>query len=187
MSNMSNMSNYWYIIHTYSGHENKVKINLEQRIRSRGIVAEQFQVFIPTQDVTEVREGKKRTYTRTIYPGYVLIQLEDNLIDELQHDIRTTPGVMGFVGSTSNSKPIPLVESEVQKIFHHPESEDSQRPMPAISFVTGDKIKVIDGPFTGFSGEVEEVNLEKHKLKIMISIFGRSTPIELEFLQVEKG
>lgn len=184
------MSNYWYIIHTYSGHENKVRINLEQRLRSRGLQNEgdkkQFEVYIPTQEVTEIREGKKKTYIRTIYPGYVLIQLENNLIDELQHDIRTTPGVMGFVGSTSASKPIPLNENEVQNIFQQPQGEEAQKPVPTVSFVTGDKVKVIDGPFTGFTGEVDEINMEKQKLKIMISIFGRSTPIELEFFQVEK-
>ena len=112
--------------------------------------------------------------------------MADNLIEELQHDIRTTPGVMGFVGSTSSSKPIPLSESEVDNIFHRPQGKEAQKPVPAVSFLTGDKVKVVDGPFTGFSGEVEEINMERHKLKIMISIFGRSTPIELEFLQVEK-
>lgn len=178
------MAKSWYVLHTYSGHENKVKVNLRQRINSMGkATIDEDDVKVPTQQVTEVKDGKKKISTKTSFPGYVLINIE--LDDELWYVIRSTPGVMGFVGSGTN--PIPLEEEEVENILSGGDRRAQEEAKKAYEFSTGDKVKVIDGPFTGFSGIIDELNEEKNKLKLMISIFGRSTPVELEFHQVEKS
>jgi len=186
------MPGFWYVIHTYSGHENKVKANLEQRIRAMGMSEQILQVLIPTQKVAEVKNGKKRTYVKTFFPGYILVQTAVQLrpstpSDEDQkiwYTIRNTPGVMGFVGSGSN--PIPLDEKEVENILQVSEGKEDEEEAPVVTFVVGDKVKVIDGHFAGFPGEVSEIDQESQKLVAMISIFNRTTPVELDFVQVEK-
>jgi transcriptional antiterminator NusG len=171
----------WYVIHAYSGHEQKVKLNLEQRLIALGLDEEDFSIFVPTQEVAQVKDGKKRISVRTFFPGYVLISLKE-LGKEIWHLVRSTPGVINFVGSGSN--PTPLREEEVENILQVTQSKE--KPTPVVSYTVGDKVKVIDGPFTGFPGEVDEVDEERQKIRLMISIFGRSTPVELEFFQVEK-
>ncbi len=249
------MASAWYVLHTYSGHENKVKINLEQRIRAMGMMdsiyhvvfsvglefiddlnngkvpeslVQKFkeagiqisdnpgvsvlengnrwlisdnkqnyiirkddgllnvyasQIIVPTQEVTEIKGGKKKVTSKISFPGYVLVKMDLN--DDLWYIVKNTPGVMGFVGTSTH--PTPLDDQEVENIIKGrlPEAEESAKR--SVEFVVGDKIKVIDGPFTGFSGVVDDINEEKNKLRIMISIFGRSTPVELEFFQVEKS
>lgn len=186
------MAGYWYVIHTYSGHERKVKDNLEQRIKAMGMSEDILQILIPTQEVAEIKNGKKRVYMKAFFPGYILVQTAMELHSEspnergqkIGHTIREIPGVMGFVGS--GMTPTPLDEEEVQNILQVSKGEEQQKTAPVITFVVGDKMKVIDGHFTGFPGEVSKIDQEKQKLTVMISIFGRSTPVELEFFQVEK-
>lgn len=176
------MATAWYVLHTYSGHENKVKVTLEQRIRAMGMGENLKQIFVPTQEVTEIKDGKKKVSTRTSFPGYVLVRMD--LSDELWYVVRSTPGVMGFVGT--GTRPTPLDDQEVEDIISGVGRKPSEEAKQAVSFSIGDRVRVVDGPFTGFSGVVDELNEEKSKLKLMISIFGRSTPVELEFFQVEK-
>ncbi|MDE0185852.1 MAG: transcription termination/antitermination protein NusG [Candidatus Poribacteria bacterium] len=186
------MTGFWYIIHIYSGHEKKVKVNLEQRVQAVGLEEEILQVIIPTKEVVEVKNGKKRTFERPSYPGYILIQTANELradaeIESSQkswHLIRDTPGVMSFVGSSSH--PPPLAEEEVQNALNISTDEEKRRPSPVVDYVVGDKVKVIDGPFNEFPAEIHGIDEEKQRLHLMISIFGRTTPIELEFFQVEK-
>lgn len=176
------MASAWYVLHTYSGHENRVKVNLEQRVRSMGMSEKLEQVIVPTQKVTEVKDGKKRVLTKTSFPGYVLVKMD--LDDELWYIVRSTPGVMGFVGG--GNRPIPLDEEEVENIISGGERRARDEAKRKFDFSVGDKVKVVEGPFSGFSGTIDELNEEKSKLKLMISIFGRSTPVELEFHQIEK-
>lgn len=176
------MASAWYVLHTYSGHENRVKINLEQRVRSMGISEKLEQVIVPTQKVTEIKDGKKRVLTKTSFPGYVLVKMD--LDDELWYVVRSTPGVMGFVGG--GNRPIPLEDEEVENIISGGERRARDEAKRKFDFSVGDKVKVVDGPFSGFSGTIDELNEEKSKLRLMISIFGRSTPVELEFNQIEK-
>jgi transcriptional antiterminator NusG len=184
------MAKSWYVLHTYSGHENKVKLNLRQQINSKGRVhIEEDDIKVPTQQVTEIKDGKKKISTKTSFPGYVLINIDldvdGELGDELKYIIRNTTGVMGFVGSNTN--PIPLENEEVDNILTSGDRRAQEEAKQALDFSTGDKVKVVDGPFSGFSGIIDELNEEKSKLRLMISIFGRSTPVELEFHQVEKS
>jgi transcriptional antiterminator NusG len=176
------MTASWYVLHTYSGHENRVKLNLEQRVRTMEMSENLEQILVPTQQVTEIKDGKKKTSTKISFPGYVLIKMD--LSDELWYVVRNTPGVMGFVSSGTN--PTPLEDEEVENILSSGERRTQEDAKRAFEFSIGDRVKVIDGPFTGFSGLVDELNEEKSKLRLMISIFGRSTPVELEFHQVEK-
>lgn len=186
------MAGYWYVLHTYSGHENKVKANLEERIRALGLEDEILEVLIPTQEVAELKDGKRRVTTRTYFPGYVLIKtarmLRPDQPDDAQlrvwQTIRDTPGVMSFVGA--GKYPAPLSEEEVEAILRVSEGKEEKQPTPVLSYAVGDKVKVIDGPFAGFPGEVSAIDYEKQKLRLMISIFGRATPVELEFFQVER-
>jgi transcriptional antiterminator NusG len=186
------MDGYWYVIHTYSGHEKKVKDNLEQRVKAIGMADEILRIFIPTQQVAEVKNGKKRVYMKTFFPGYILVQTAKELHPEtpserdqkIWHTINEIPGVMGFVGS--GTTPTPLNKEEVQNILQVSKGEEEQKTAPVITFAVGDKVKVTDGHFIGFPGEVSSIDQEKQKLIVMISIFGRSTPVELEFFQVEK-
>ena len=176
------MAEAWYALHTYSGHENRVKSNLEQRANAMGMAERVVQVLVPTQEVTEIKGGKRKTSTKTSFPGYVLVRMD--LSDELWYLVKSTPGVMGFVGTTS--QPTPLRDEEVEQIIDIAEHGPGEEARQTIDLSVGDSAKIIDGPFTGFSGVVDEINEEKSKLKLMISIFGRSTPVELEFFQVEK-
>ena len=172
----------WYVLHTYSGHENRVKTTLEQRIRAMQMEDKLSQILVPTQEVAEIKGGKRRISQKTSFPGYVLVRMD--LDNELWYIVKSTPGVMGFVGTST--EPTPLDDEEVEDILRSTEREPGEEVKQVIDLSIGDKAKIIDGPFTGFSGVVDEINEEKSKLKLMISIFGRSTPVELEFFQVEK-
>lgn len=171
----------WYVIHTQTGHENKVKINLSKRAKADGLTNYISQILIPTEKVSEVKDGKKSITQRKFFPGYILIEMELN--EESWHLVKSTPGVTGFVGS--GAKPIPLRESEIKVILKQTE-EKKAKPKPKVLFEQGEGVRVKEGPFTNFSGTIEEVNPDKGKLKVMVSIFGRSTPVELEYWQVEK-
>ncbi|MBM3212614.1 transcription termination/antitermination factor NusG [Candidatus Poribacteria bacterium] len=172
----------WYVLHTYSGHENKVKLSLEQRVKAMGMADKISQILVPTQEVLEFRSGKKKKSTRTSFPGYVLIKMD--MFDELWYIVKNTPGVMGFLGT--EKKPVPIDDSEVENIMKSAEHGLEEEKKHALDLIIGDRAKIVDGPFTGFSGVIDEINDEKTKLKLMISIFGRSTPVELEFAQVKK-
>jgi transcriptional antiterminator NusG len=176
------MATAWYVLHTYSGHENRVKTTLEQRVRAMQMEDKLDQVLVPTQEVAEIKGGKRKISLKTSFPGYVLVQMD--LDDDLWYVVKSTPGVMGFVGT--GKEPIPLSDEEVEDILTSAERGPGEEVKQLIDISIGDKAKVIEGPFTGFSGVVDEINEEKSKLKLMISIFGRSTPVELEFFQVEK-
>jgi len=175
------MAKQWYIIHTYSGFERKVKESLEGRVTAFGLTDKIGQVLIPTEDVVEVRGGKKVTATRMFYPGYVLVEME--MDDYTWHVVRNTPRVTGFVGS--GQTPTPLSEQEVQDILHRAASP-AERPKPKLKFERNEQVRIVDGPFANFTGIVEEVNSDRSTLKISVTIFGRSTPVELDFMQVEK-
>ena len=170
----------WYIIHTYSGFEKKVKESLRTRADSFGFEKKVGEILIPTEDVVEMRNGKKVTTERLLYPGYVLVQLA--LDDELWHVIKNTPRVTGFVGGGHD--PQPLTENEVNQILNR-QIASAERPRPKMEFARNDRVKIVDGPFSGFSGTVEEVN-DRSTVKVMVTIFGRGTPVELEYFQVEK-
>lgn len=175
------MAKQWYIIHTYSGYEKKVKESLEGRIRAFGLEDRIGQIVIPTEEVIEIRGGKKVTTTRLSYPGYVLVEMEGD--DHTWHVVRSTPWVTGFVGS--GPRPTPLTEEEVQNILHRA-SSPAERPRPRMSFERNEHVRIIEGPFASFTGVVEEVNPDRNTLKVSVTIFGRSTPVELDFTQVEK-
>lgn len=187
------MDGYWYIIHIYSGHEKKVKMNLEQRVSALTLQDEILQVIVPMKEVASVKDGKKRVQERPSYPGYILIQSCHELGPEVEAEdgrrswyiIRETPGVMGFVGA-SGSNPTPLNEDEVKNILNLSSDEEKDEPVPSVDFVVGDQVKVIDGPFNGFGGEIKAIDLERQRLHLVISIFGRATPVELGFLEVEQ-
>ncbi len=169
----------WFVVHTYSGYENKVKTNLEHRIDSMGAQDQVFQVVIPTEDEIEIRDGQRRTVQKKVFPGYVLVQML--LTDHSWHVVRNTPGVTGFVGS--GSKPTPLLDQEVKQIL---KAMRREAPKIKVSFSRGEKVKVVDGPFTDFIGVVDDINLEKGKVRVLVSFFGRETPVELDFLQVTR-
>jgi len=169
----------WYVIHCYSGYENKVRHNLEQRIETMGMKDKVFDVVVPTQEEIEVREGKRRTVERHIFPGYVLVNMI--LSEESWFVVRNTPGVTGFVGM--GNKPTPLRPEEVTGILQRMEAE---APKVKVTFKPGQKVRIVDGPFNDFMGTVDEIDMDKAKVRVMVSFFGRETPIELDFLQVEK-
>ena len=175
------MSKKWYVLHTQTGYEEKVKTGLEKRIKQSSMEGSISQVLVPTEKVSEVREGKRRISERKFFPGYLLIEME--LTDDSWSLVRNTPGVTGFIGS--GSKPVSLREDEIKAILKHTE-EAEEKPVPKVLFEKGEGIRVVDGPFANFNGTVEETNPLKGKLKVIISIFGRSTPVELEYWQVEK-
>ena len=172
----------WYVLHTYSGHENRVKANLEQRVHAMGMEERMPQIFIPTQEIAEIKGGKRKISVKTSFPGYVLVRME--LDNELWYIVKNTPGVMGFVGTST--QPVPLADDEVENMINVAEHGHAEDLKQVIDLSIGDNAKIIDGPFTGFSGVVDNIDEDKSKLKLMISIFGRSTPVELEFFQVEK-
>jgi len=176
----------WYVIHTYSGYENKVRTNLEHRIQTMDAKDLIFQVVVPTEDEIEIRDGQRRTVARKIFPGYVLVQMIEMLEDDPQASrawfvVRNTPGVTGFVGS--GSKPVPLEPPEVKRILRQMRVE---APKVKVGFVVGQSVRIVDGPFMDFIGQVDDINLEKGKVKVLVSFFGRETPVELDFLQVER-
>jgi transcriptional antiterminator NusG len=171
----------WYIIHTYSGFENKVQDSLRTRADAFGFADKIGQILIPTEEVVELRNGKKVTSKRLVYPGYVLVEMEMN--DALWHEIKNTPRVTGFVGG--GNQPVPLSPDEVNAILYR-QTSSAERPRPKMTFEKNDSVRIIDGPFANFSGKVDEVNSERGTLRVMVTIFGRATPVELEFLQVEK-
>jgi len=171
----------WYIIHTYSGFENKVAESLKTRSEAFGFADKIGQVLIPTEEVVELRNGKKVTSKRLVYPGYVLVEMEMN--DALWHEVKNTPRVTGFVGG--GNMPVPLSADEVNQILYR-QASSADRPRPKMTFEKNDSVRIIDGPFANFSGKVDEVNSERGTLRVMVTIFGRATPVELEFLQVEK-
>jgi transcriptional antiterminator NusG len=176
----------WYVIHTYSGYENKVKKNLESRIESMDVREQIYQVVIPTEEEIEIRDGQRRTVSRKLYPGYVMVEMielheGDELSNRAWYVVRNTPGVTGFVGS--GVKPVALEEDEVKRILRQMKADE---PMVRVGFAEGQSVRIVDGPFVDFVGVVDEINLEKGKVKVMVSFFGRETPVELDFLQVER-
>lgn len=169
----------WYVIHTYSGYENKVKKNLEQRIKAMGMQDRIFQVIVPTEEQVELKGGQRRTVQRRIFPGYVLVQMI--LDDESWSVVRNTPDVSGFVGM--GNRPTPLAEEEVQRIL---ERMETKSPTFKINFREGDPVQIVDGPFKDFHGTVDYIDRERGKVRVLVNFFGRETPIELDFLQVER-
>ncbi len=169
----------WFVVHTYSGHEERVKKNLEQRMKLMESGDKIFQVVVPTEDEVEVRSGQRRTIAKKILPGYVLVQMQ--MSDQTWNIVRNTPGVTGFVGS--GSKPVPLQKEEVDQIL---KQMVSKTPRVKVGFKQGQSVRVTDGPFTDFVGIVDEISADKGKVKVFLSLFGRETPVELDFLQVEK-
>ena len=176
------MSLNWYVVHAYSGFEDRVMNTLKERVVQYGMEDNFGEILVPKEEVVEMREGKKRTTDRKFFPGYVLVQMEMN--DDTWHMIKDMPRVLGFIGGTSD-KPAPISETEANSILQRVE-EGVDKPTPKVMFEAGEVIRVIDGPFKDFSGVVEEVNYEKNRLRVSVLIFGRSTPVDLEFTQVEK-
>lgn len=174
------MAKNWYVVHTYSGFENKVKQSIEEKISSLAIQEKVSRVMIPTEEVVELKNGKKKVSTRKFFPGYILVEMD--MTDETRHLIKSIPKVTGFLGG--KDQPVPLTDREVEGILKQIDM-GMAAPTVKVLFQKGDSLRIIDGPFTGFTGAVEDVNAEQCKLRVMVSIFGRSTPVELDFLQVE--
>ncbi|RLK51296.1 transcription antitermination protein nusG [Alkalispirillum mobile] len=177
------MAKRWYVIHAYSGFEKQVKKSLEERIKRAGMEDRFGEILVPTEEVVEMREGQKRRSERKFFPGYVLVQME--LDDETWHLVKEVPRVMGFIGGRSD-RPAPISDREAEQILDRVK-EGAEKPRPKVLFEVGEMVRVTDGPFADFNGVVEEVNYEKSRLRVAVLIFGRSTPVELEFDQVEKG
>ena len=175
------MAKRWYVVHAYSGFEKKVATSLKERIELHGMQEKFGEVLVPTEEVVEMRSGQKRKSERKFFPGYVLVQME--LDDDTWHLVKETPRVMGFIGGKAD-KPAPITDAEADAILQRVQSAD--KPKPKTIFEPGEMVRVIDGPFNDFNGVVEEVNYEKSRLQVAVLIFGRSTPVELEFSQVEK-
>ena len=172
---------HWYIIHTYSGFENKVRESLEQRVQAYGLQDEIGEILIPTEDIVEKRGGREVKSSRRFFPGYILVEM--NMSDHAWHVVKNTPKVTGFVGA--GAKPTPLSKDEVDQILTQVKTA-AEKPKPKYMFEKGEQVRINEGPFTSFNGVVDEVNLDRNTLKVMVTIFGRSTPVELDFLQVEK-
>lgn len=170
---------HWYVIHSYSGYENKVKKNLEQRIDTMGMQDKIFRVVVPTEEEVEIRDGQRRTSRRRVFPGYILVQMV--MDDESWYVVRNTPGVTGFVGL--GARPTPLSQEEVDKILKRMEQE---QPKIKVSFRVGETVRIIEGPFADFMGAVDEIYPERGKVRVLVSFFGRETPVEMDFLQVER-
>jgi len=171
----------WFIIHTYSGFEQKVAGSLRSRAEAFGFAEQIGQILIPTEEVVELRGGKKVTSKRLLYPGYVMVQMEMN--DQLWHEVKNTPRVTGFVGG--GNSPVPLTADEVNSILFRQQTS-AERPRPKMNFEKNEMVRINDGPFANFSGKVDEINPERNTLRVLVTIFGRATPVELDFLQVEK-
>ncbi|CRK85267.1 transcription termination/antitermination protein NusG [Neobacillus massiliamazoniensis] len=176
------MEKNWYVVHTYSGYENKVKANLEKRVESMGMADKIFRVVVPEEEETDIKNGKKKVVKRKVFPGYVLVELV--MTDDSWYVVRNTPGVTGFVGSAgSGSKPTPLLPEEVVVILKRMGVEEKRID---VDYVIGDTVQVKEGPFANFTGTVEEMDKDKAKLKVLVNMFGRDTPVELDFSQIEK-
>ena len=175
------MTTRWYAVHAYSNFENKVADSIREQAKQRGLAGQFEQILVPKEKVVEVRRGRKVDAERKFFPGYVLVKME--LTDEAYHLIKNTPKVTGFLGS--DNKPMPLSDSEAERIIHQVQ-EGIERPKPSVTFEVGEQVRVSDGPFASFNGTVEEVDEARSRLKVAVSIFGRATPVELEFGQVEK-
>ena len=171
----------WYIVHTYSGFEKKVSESLGQRVQAYGLQNEIGEILIPTEDVVEMRSGRKVVTPKRFFPGYILVEM--NMSDHAWHVVKNTPKVTGFVGA--GSKPTPLSQEEVEQILNQVKTA-AEKPKPKYSFESGDQVRINEGPFTSFNGIVDDVNIDRNTLKVMVTIFGRATPVELDFLQVEK-
>lgn len=175
----------WYVVHTYSGYENKARLALLERARAAGLADKIGKVLIPTESVVEVVKGHKRVSSRKFFPGYMFVKMVDPVQNQnVWHLVKSTPKVTGFVGDQTNPAPIP--ESQIEAITTQM-SEEGKKPKHKISFEEGEHVRVVDGPFSNFSGIVEEVKPDKGKLRVLVSIFGRATPVELDFIQVEKA
>ncbi|MFJ7729952.1 transcription termination/antitermination protein NusG [Neobacillus sp. NPDC097160] len=176
------MEKNWYVVHTYSGYENKVKANLEKRVESMGMSDKIFRVVVPEEEETEIKNGKKKVVKRKVFPGYVLVEIV--MTDDSWYVVRNTPGVTGFVGSAgSGSKPTPLLPEEVTGLLKRMGVEEKRID---VDYEIGETVRVKEGPFANFTGSVEEMDKDKAKLKVLVNMFGRDTPVELEFTQIEK-
>ncbi|MGG1678356.1 transcription termination/antitermination protein NusG [Neobacillus sp. NRS-1170] len=176
------MEKNWYVVHTYSGYENKVKANLEKRVESMGMADKIFRVVVPEEEETEIKNGKKKVVKRKVFPGYVLVEIV--MTDDSWYVVRNTPGVTGFVGSAgSGSKPTPLLPDEVQVLLKRMGVEEKRVD---VDYEIGETVRVKEGPFANFTGTVEEMDKNHAKLKVLVNMFGRDTPVELDFTQIEK-
>ncbi|MDQ0220540.1 transcription termination/antitermination protein NusG [Peribacillus cavernae] len=176
------MEKNWYVVHTYSGYENKVKANLEKRVESMGMQDKIFRAVVPEEEETEIKNGKKKVTKKKVFPGYVLVEII--MTDDSWYVVRNTPGVTGFVGSAgSGSKPTPLLPDEVEMVLKRM-GMDKQKI--EVDFIIGDTVQVREGPFANFTGSIEELDKDKSKIKVLVNMFGRDTPVELDFSQVEK-
>jgi transcriptional antiterminator NusG len=175
------VAKHWYIVHTYSGFEHKVKTALEERIKAEGKLDYFGEVLVPTEKVVELVKGERKSSSRKFYPGYIMVQMELN--DDTWHLVRHTPKVTGFIGS--QERPIPLSDAEAEGIIQQMQ-EGAQKPRPKYNFEKGDEVRVVDGPFANFNGTVDEVMPDKGKVRVLVSIFGRATPVELDFVQVNR-
>jgi transcriptional antiterminator NusG len=169
----------WYVLHTYSGYENKVKKTIESRIEAYDLEDRVYEIVVPTQEEIEIRNGQRHNVQKKVFPGYVLVRM--NIDEETWYQLRNTPGVTGFI--SINNKPVPLGEEEASNIL---KGMAAEAPKVAVSFQLGDTVRIIDGPFADFRGQIDEINNEKGKIKVLVSFFGRETPVELDFLQAEK-
>lgn len=170
---------FWYVIHTYSGYENKVQANLERRVESMNMQDKIFRIMVPTEEEIDFKDGQKRIVKKKVFPGYVLVEMV--ISDDSWYVVRNTPGVTGFVGA--GNKPVPLDDAEVKSILR---TMGEDEPRPRVAFSEGNAVRVVSGPFANFNGVVDEVNLERGRLRVIVSMFGRETPVEFEFNQVEK-
>jgi transcriptional antiterminator NusG len=177
------MAKNWYVIHTYAGFEGRVKTSLLERANQMALTEKMGQVLVPTEDVIEIKDGKRRTSRRKFFPGYVLVELETPVTDETLQMIKETPKVTGFVGG--GAQPTPLTNEEVAELLKQVDAGNAG-PREQVKFIKTDNVRIVDGPFLGFNGVVDEVDQDHNRLKVMVSIFGRSTPVELGFLQVER-
>ncbi|VAW88124.1 Transcription antitermination protein NusG [hydrothermal vent metagenome] len=177
------MAMRWYVVHAFSGFENQVKRSLEERIARKGLEDQFGQILVPTEEVVEMRDGQKRKSDRKFFPGYVLVQME--MDDASWHLVKEVPRVLGFIGGTGD-RPTPISEKEAQSILHRVE-EGAEKPRPKVLFEVGELVRITDGPFNDFNGTVEEIDYDKSRMRVEVTIFGRSTPVELGFGQVEKG
>jgi transcription termination/antitermination protein NusG len=177
------MAMKWYVVHTYSNFENQAKKSLEEQIRLKGLQDHFGEILIPMEQVVEMVKGEKKTSRRKFFPGYIFVQME--MDDRSLHLVKNTPKITGFPGASQNEQPTPISDAEVARLTSQI-SEGTLKPKPKVQFSDGDTVRVIDGPFANFNGTVEEVNAEKGRVKVLVSIFGRATPVELDFMQVEK-
>ena len=174
------MDKKWYVVHTYSGYEGKVKSNMEERLKNSAMEGKVSQILVPTEDVVEEKGGKKKISTRKYFPGYIMIEME--MDDNIWYVIKNTPKVTGFLGGT---RPTPLDEEEINRLLEQLKGE-AAKPKPKFIFEKGEKVSIVDGPFANFAGVIDEMNADKGKVRVMVTIFGRATPVELEFSQIER-